>query len=307
MIFHQFPDLEWLKNQAEKRFSNKVGWEGRALQNSGWPTVILNVKTANIYRDNIRGPLSIFTNLAGESAVMAENRRISVKEDFFFVTNRDQRYTLSVDKQPANTFNIHFGEEFAEGVIGMLSMSPDFLLDNQKPATEQVAFHNRLHRKSPDFNNIVKNIHECANDKLFLEENLVQLMTLLLKDHSHIRKVSREIPSLKKVTREEIVKRLLYSVDYVYANYNKDLSLDDLAKEACLSKFHFLRLFKIAFRKTPHQYIAEVRTDKARLLLKNSKEEVSAISRLVGFKDSSSFSRMFFNQVGVYPTQYRAG
>src|SRR5688500_13260751 len=85
MIFKDFPDLQWLKKQAEKNFSDKTGWEGRSLPHAGWPTVILNVKTQNINRDNIRGPFTIFTNLSGESLVEVDNRKVKIKEDLFFI------------------------------------------------------------------------------------------------------------------------------------------------------------------------------------------------------------------------------
>lgn len=83
MIFHEFPDLTWLKQQAEHRFSNRVGWKGRTLENEGWPSVILNVNAQNVYRDNIRGPFSLFTNISGESCVEADNRRVKIREGFF--------------------------------------------------------------------------------------------------------------------------------------------------------------------------------------------------------------------------------
>ena len=79
MILHQFPDLKWLKQKAEQRFDDKQGWEGRQLKREGWPNVILNVNAQNIYRDNIKGPLSLFMNISGESTVLADKRRVNIK------------------------------------------------------------------------------------------------------------------------------------------------------------------------------------------------------------------------------------
>src|SRR6478609_4554942 len=105
MILHEFPNLQWLRNQAEDRFSNRKAWDGRSLSKAGWPTVILNTKTRHTVRDNIRGPLSIFANLSGQSMVSSGSKRMTVKEDFFCITNSSQHYTLEIDSQkPTETF-----------------------------------------------------------------------------------------------------------------------------------------------------------------------------------------------------------
>jgi AraC family transcriptional regulator len=307
MLLQTFPDLEWLKDQAEKRFANKQGWEGRILSNAGWPTVILNVKTDNICRDNVRGPLSIFANLSGESHVVADKRRVKIKEGFFFVTNADQYYTLEVGKSQANTLNIHFGDDLCEEVLHTLSSRPEKMLDEENftAPLQKINFHNHLHFKTPRFNSIAKDILTSGDDKLYLDEKLYDLMSILLEDHNNIRASERNLPVIKAATRQEIIRRLLVSTDFIYAFYDSDISLKELADVSCLSPFHFLRLFKLAFSQTPHQFINQVRTSKAKELLAHSKLEVVSISRMVGFRDSSSFSRMFFKQVGVYPSQYR--
>src|SRR5690349_3848279 len=96
MILHQFPDLQWLKKQAEDNFANRKDYAGKTLPTSGWPTVLLNVKSGSTVRDNIRGPLSIFTNLSGSSVVECNGNRSQVREGFLYTSNHDQRYTLEI-------------------------------------------------------------------------------------------------------------------------------------------------------------------------------------------------------------------
>jgi AraC family transcriptional regulator len=307
MLLKTFPDLQWLKTQAEKRFANKQGWEGRILTNSGWPTVILNVTTKDICRDNVRGPLSIFTNLSGESHVVADKRSVKVKEGFFYVTNADQYYTLEVGRSPANTLNIHFGDDFCEEVFSALDQKPEKMLDEDrfKASFQKINFHNHLHFKTARFNSIAKDLLISDGNKLQLDEKLYDLMSLLLEDHAAIKTLKQNLPVVKTSTREEIIRRLLVSTDFIYSFYDTDISLKELSDASCLSPFHFLRLFKLVFNQTPHQFINEVRTTKAKELLTHSKLEVTSISRMVGFRDASSFSRMFYKQVGIYPSQYR--
>src|SRR5882757_5106374 len=118
MLLHEFPNLQWLKVQAESRFQNRRGVGGIELKDSGWPSVILNTRVQSTVRDNIRGPLSIFTNLSGTSEVTADKKRVKITPQTFFISNAHQHYTLEVEsKIPTETFNIHFGENFVEKAL----------------------------------------------------------------------------------------------------------------------------------------------------------------------------------------------
>jgi AraC family transcriptional regulator len=307
MIHTQFPDLGWLKKQTENRFASRRDWSGNELKNPGWPNVILNVNTKFTYRDNIKGPLSLFTNLSGESAVEAGSKRTIIKQGFFLLTNPEERYTLDINtRSSAETFNIHFGDYFAEQVLQSTIKSPESILEGTSACpNDRVYFHNRLQFRSDQVNTIIQFLHKERPTAMLLEEKLADLITLILQEQVKFNSSAQLIPTIKKSTREEIVRRLLNSCDFIYSNFDRDISLDDLARVACLSRFHFLRLFKIAFQKTPHQFINDVRVQRSKELLKHTSIDVRTISCTVGFTSSSSFSRMFFQQTGVYPTQFR--
>lgn len=307
MILHEFPNLAWLKNQAESSFSNQRDASGRQLPNTGWPNVILNATTGNTHRDNIRGPLSLFTNLSGKSTVEAGNKRVIVNEGFFFVTNHDQYYTLQIEKVKTETFNIHFGEYFAEQVVDSLSHNAEKLIDNQFHAPlSHLELYNKLYQKDAVIDELIRELHEAGTDKLKEEEKLYALMEALLRKNNMIKQSEKEIPVIKNSTREEIQKRMNTATDYIYSFYDRDISLDELAQAACLSKFHFLRLFKIAYGTTPHQFITSVKIDRAKMLLKKQEDEVNVIAKTLGFDSASSFSRSFYNHVKMYPSQFRA-
>ena len=307
MILHQFPDLQWLKRQAEQRFSDGKGWGGRILTQQGWPTVILNTQTKHTVRDDIPGPLTIFSNISGTSNVAVDKKRVLVKDDFFFLSNQGQRYTLEIDGEtPTETFNIHFGEYFADQVLQSLK-SPSHLLDNTfQKSTQRVEFHNSLQPHDIHTKQILQTIklHGESNSML-LEELLVDLLRTILRQDSQLKKIANGLPVIKHSTRREILQRMLNATDYIYAFYDQPLSLEELAAVACLSKFHFLRLFKIAFGKTPYQFINDVRICRAMDLLKHSSLDVHEVAARIGFQNSSSFSRAFFQNAGMYPAIFK--
>jgi AraC family transcriptional regulator len=149
-------------------------------------------------------------------------------------------------------------------------------------------------------------IKSIRQDDLFYEEKLIQLMTFILETHYKDERIKSQVPSVKRSTKEEISKRLLYSLDYLNEYYDHEIGLDELASVTCISKFHFLRLFKLAFNSTPHQYLNQLRVRRAKSILGNTNQSIADVARKTGFKDSSSFSRMFFQQTGYYPSQYRS-
>ena len=309
MLLHEFPDLQWLKKQAEDRFADRKGWGGKTLENQGWPNVILNASSAHTYRDNIRGPLSIFTNIAGKSIVSCGNKQVVIHEGFFYVTNHDQHYTLQIDNTQTETFNIHFGEYFADQAWRSINLDPEKLLDEQYFVTpgERLELYNKLHQRDHTVDRIICELQEVKNDRLLEEEKLYQLLIHLLKINQLTKKIETEAPALKNSTRKEISKRLFAATDYIHSYPDKDISLDDLASVSNLSKFHFLRLFKIAFKQTPHQFLTAVKLDKAKILLKTSDLEINTIAKSIGFENPSSFSRAFYNRLKIYPSQFRNG
>ena len=306
MLLHSFPNLQWLKREAEQSFSAKKDMSGQPLAQKGWPTVILNVKTADIYRDNIRGPVSIFTNLSGESIVEVDSHRVRIKNDYFFVTNQRQHYTLEVGKHKAETFNIHFGDYVAEQTrMSLTSTISESLENKEHTKCDNVVFHNKLYQKTNHFNKLVTELNGIAAQPLMLEQKLYELMALLLAEQGHLRQISGKISVIKPSTREELLKRMLRAVDWMHAYYETDINVDDLATASCLSKFHFLRLFNTAFGQTPHQALTQIRIAKAKELLKHTKSDVKEVARLTGYADASTFSRAFYQQLGVYPSQFR--
>src|SRR6476646_827443 len=85
--------------------------------------------------------------------------------------------------------------------------------------------------------------------------------------------------------------------------YGDKIDLSNISDEAYFSKFHFIRLFKKIYRKTPHQYLTHVRIEKAIDLLRTDKP-VSEVCYAVGFESLSSFGRLFKRIVGSTPSAF---
>jgi AraC family transcriptional regulator len=82
-------------------------------------------------------------------------------------------------------------------------------------------------------------------------------------------------------------------------------SLAALAREAAMSRYHFLRVFRQVVGMTPHQYVLRMRMHRAAVRLRLSTEPVSAIAFDAGFNDLSTFNRRFRRIMGTSPSAYR--
>ena len=103
--------------------------------------------------------------------------------------------------------------------------------------------------------------------------------------------------------RVYLYRRIVQAKLFIDNNYANKIDLDNISDEACFSKFHFIRLFKSIYGKTPHQYLTFVRTEKAQQLLRTGRP-VSEVCFLVGFESLTTFSGLFKRIIGVSPSIY---
>jgi AraC-like DNA-binding protein len=87
--------------------------------------------------------------------------------------------------------------------------------------------------------------------------------------------------------------------------YWRPVSLSDVAAQANLSPYHFLRVHKQAYGETPHEFLTRLRIEKAKTLLAKGSHNVTEACFEVGFSSLGSFSNLFAYRVGLPPSEYR--
>ena len=102
----------------------------------------------------------------------------------------------------------------------------------------------------------------------------------------------------------DIYQRIVTAKIYIDDNYHEPIDLDQVSQQAFLSKFHFHRLFRRIYRRTPHQYLTWKRINRAKDLLSENKP-VTEVCNEVGFESIGSFSVLFKKEIGFAPTYYR--
>ena len=104
--------------------------------------------------------------------------------------------------------------------------------------------------------------------------------------------------------KQYLYRQIVRAKLYIDENFASTIELDNIADEACFSKFHFCRLFRKIYGKTPHQYLTAVRIEAALRLLENG-SSVKAACFAVGFDSISSFTGLFKRRVGMTPAEFQ--
>jgi len=105
----------------------------------------------------------------------------------------------------------------------------------------------------------------------------------------------------------EYHKRINAVLDYIEANLDRNLTLEELAEVSCFSRFHFARIFTSLMGETLFQFIQRVRLEKAAVrLAADPREPVLNIALECGFANASSFSKSFKQKFGISPSLWRS-
>lgn len=163
----------------------------------------------------------------------------------------------------------------------------------------------RIKHRDPTVHHVVEKIHQVADrdDAVagLLRDSLVETLRLLIADTYTLvapPRAEHGRGALDGATRATIVEYLEDSLDSA-------ITLEVLARLARMSVSNFIKAFKATFHTTPHQFLLDLRIDRAKTLLLTSAETVTEISVRVGFSTPNHFATAFKHRVGVSPRAYR--
>ena len=106
---------------------------------------------------------------------------------------------------------------------------------------------------------------------------------------------------------EDLPESIRAAVKLMKARFAQDLSVDDMAEAAGLTKYHFCRQFLKKTGLKPNQYLRKIRVEQAAWLLRHTGKTIDAIAQETGFGYANYFSKVFRSFVGASPNEYRLG
>lgn len=165
----------------------------------------------------------------------------------------------------------------------LCAMNPQMRLTQSNPETYD--------NHSTLIGNIQRNLERPFCDKVESRGILFILFSRFL----------REAVPKSRVTDNRIAQTLAY----IRKNLDKRIDLPMLADNACMSKDHFIRMFRKEVGETPNAYIIGKKIERAELLLITTSQPVKQIASALGYDDFAYFNRQFKQKTGKTPLQYR--
>jgi AraC-like DNA-binding protein/mannose-6-phosphate isomerase-like protein (cupin superfamily) len=134
--------------------------------------------------------------------------------------------------------------------------------------------------------------------ELIVQSSLIDLLVVVCRA---AKENGTPILTPEQAGRTKKLLRLESARQFIRDNFNRDMRIEEIAEHACLSTFHFVRVFKEAFGITPKRYQLQLRLREAKRLLLTTDMGVSEIAYFLGYSSPEYFSRTFSSKVGVPP------
>jgi len=170
---------------------------------------------------------------------------------------------------------------------------------------QEVELHDTVKADDPVIHRTAMQIaHEAAQgsagSRLMVDSLSCQLSVHILRRHAHV--LFREHNGADGLTfqQDRAVR------DYIHQHLGESITLDDLASEVGLSRFHFARRFRTTAGSPPHDFVLQQRVARARTLLERTNTPLLGIALACGFADQPHLTREFKKRVGVTPGRYRS-
>jgi AraC family transcriptional regulator len=257
------------------------------------------------------GNFSIRFVFSGNETYNIGRRQLSIHSDSFLILNKGTQFTSNIDPcLPVDVFSIEFDDDFLIDFNRDCAKGKPVNNQSDNPVYSAYGLRETIYPFNGDIKNNICRLKKyldngSADDKLISECLHRCLLNFYRVYNEEIFQKATKLNFLNNSTSIEILRRLNLAKEYLYANYDKSVNLNNLANYACLSVNHLLRTFKLAYNQSPHQFLIQLRLQRAQLLLAKTEYPVNEIVSMVGFKCTSSFIRLFKNRYKTTPLKYR--
>jgi AraC family transcriptional regulator len=280
-------------------------------QRWGHESAVISARARRVEYREFKQLLSIKAAMGGAEHYFVDGRRITVDDDTFAILNSDRVYASSIESlQPVHSFSVFFDRSLVAQAWHTLARLPRALDEGPNAELAPPEFVERLYEHEKLVTPILRRIRRAVDagpvDDAWLDEQLLFLLSRMLRLQEKTQRLEAVVPSRKPATRRELMRRLSLGVDFMHSRYRDALLLKDIAAAAHLSPFHFLRVFKAVYRVSPSEYLSRKRSVSALRLLQGSDWSMSEIAEHVGFGCRTSMYRHMRVHYGAEPKELRS-
>jgi len=276
-------------------------------QKDVWGNEINSISTKNYELNGVVFPtLTLVFCLNNFLPCKLSNNDVLLKPGNFVLINKGQKFSIYFNDDVENDLVfIKFSQDYLDEYLLHHLKEEDLNVLKSNNKSNQIAFFDKTFMLNDnlvfDIKNIINNTGFSIDFKSESNSVFFKFLSEVLTLHRIDYPLLQKMPPVKLSTKIDLYKRLCLAKEYIDSNISGKLNLDEVASAACLSQFHFLRIFKSTFNETPHKYIVSRKLEKAYFLLKTSTLNFKEICFSVGFDSASSFGRLFKNRFGMSP------
>jgi two-component system response regulator YesN len=167
----------------------------------------------------------------------------------------------------------------------------------------------RLQLSSEEWNNLILEMMDKWKEKYpFIKIDFIE--PIAFSKWNDVKSLLKNFRDVVKVTAGnryavEVVNSILRGLRLIQDKLNENLTADEIAKSVNMSKSYFHKCFKDIVGKSFNQYVRESRIEKAKLIIEQSNEPIQIIAEKIGYLDEKYFSKVFREQTGFLPSEYR--
>jgi AraC family transcriptional regulator len=253
---------------------------------------------------------SIKFPITGTDNFKIDDRMIDLQANSYLVVNNDQE-VICLPGNSEKAISIFLDPELVTQVFNACKrnnedlLSNPFDIQNNKPMFFENSY---AFADNPLSELLLKlsysfDIEKKNADKFDIGFFFKVSEALILSQQETFKEI-RRIDAVKKSTKIELYNRMIIARDYLYDNWEKNISLVLLARLVCMSPYHFHRIFSSIFGITFLQYHKQIKLEKAKALIQSNTYSISHISQIVGYDNIHSFSKSFKKHFGFPPSHF---
>jgi AraC family transcriptional regulator len=244
---------------------------------------------------------------SGEEIYYANNKKYNVKVGEYIIGNEFTKSLVKINSEESvQGLCIDISSEIISEVAEFHDLNgselKEFLLSDQ-------FFVNRYNVKNTSLGYTLYDINQKIKSGTFtndLQQNelFYSLAESIITDQRFVFDHLTKLDFKKNLTNEEVFRTVLNAKSYIDENLTANLSLENIAIQTGISKYHFIRVFKSAFGISPYQYQKRKRLELAKSDLAQG-NDIFFTAILYGFADVPAFSKAFKQQFGQTPGSIR--
>lgn len=282
-----------------------------------WSTAAFNenrIKTNCLYyAENLiryfkyQTPFNLKYCIAGEMRGYYNNAYRTIKPGQFILVNAGTELSCQPAQEGTKALHAFFTDQMVRDVAQVWMNDEKHILDDPGIKAGAVHFFEHVFREpqliTSQMEAIARHISVSASSREdMLPDVFYSLLEAMFLHQTNISRQISQVNARSQVTREELFRRVTTAREFMHDQWQSELCLKTVARQACLSPYHFHRSFQEIFGESPMKWLRQLKLNHAKNLLASGQMNATETAAHCGFTDLFSFSKAFKRVWGVNPS-----